>query len=251
MIELCRRGNVRIQFAIAADQHRITLYSLGPQQRGKQRVLVLAVAVSILQNVRGRVRLIAPDSERNAHVTHIPRHKIVEPPRLLAGRLRPLGELVGFFSHAVFHRHALALQLRIPLRNLLPVGEGGQLHIRTGFFVDLIIFVALRSNVLYYPGVSTAVAIVLNLRLARRRLEFRLACLWDVNLQPVFIDHHALRKGGFVPEISRSERRENPRHRAVFQRVPRLQRSHGNMPLPVVAVHGSFSQHVGSEILRR
>ena len=215
-------------------------------------MFIFAIAVSILQNVRGRVRLIAPDSERDADVTHRPRHEIVEPPRLLRGSVGSLGEFVGFLPHAVVHRHALALQLRIPLRNLLPVSESRQLHIRTGCFVHLIfIFVALGTNILHHPGVSTAVASVLNLRLARWRLELHLARLRDVNLQPVFSDRDALRKRVFVPEVSPGQRRQNPRHRAVFQRVPRFERRHGNMPLPVVAVHGSFSQHIGSEILRR
>ena len=62
VIELGGRRNVHIQFARAVDEHRITLNALGAQHGGKERVLVFAVAIAVLENVGGGVRLIAPDS---------------------------------------------------------------------------------------------------------------------------------------------------------------------------------------------
>ncbi len=214
-------------------------------------MLIFAVAVATLHNVRGGVRLIPPDAERDAHVAHIPRHKIVQPPRFFRGRLRSLGEFLGFFSDAVINRHALALQLCIPLRDLLPVGESCQLHIGTGVLLRFIfLLVAFRLDVLHHPGVNPAVSRLVNVRLARRRLELHFARLRDVDLQPIFVDHYTLWKCVFVPEVSSGQGGENPDHGAVFERVSGLQRGHGNMPLPVVAVHRRFFQYIGGEILR-
>ena len=46
------------------------------------------------------------------------------------------------------------------------------------------------------------------------------------------------------------ERRHNASRSAIFKRVSRLKRSHRDVPLPVITVHGRFSQDVGCEILR-
>ena len=64
------------------------------------------------------------------------------------------------------------------------------------------------------------------------------------------MNHDSLGEGVLVPEISGGERGESAGDGAVFEGVSGAQGDDGNVPLPVVAVHGSFFQHVGSEILR-
>ena len=92
VIELRGRRLVLIELARTVDQHGITLNPHRLQHRGQQRVLVLAVAVTVFENVGRRVRLIAADAQRDAHVANVERHEVVQAPRLFFGSRRALGE---------------------------------------------------------------------------------------------------------------------------------------------------------------
>ena len=78
VIELRGRRNIRIELAAGIDQHRRGVQAFGLKQRGQQRVLVFAVAVLIVQNVGGGMRLVAPHAERKADVAEILRDEIIE-----------------------------------------------------------------------------------------------------------------------------------------------------------------------------
>src|ERR1700722_8487688 len=96
--------------------------------------------------------LIMPDSERDAHITHVARNEIINTLRLFGGRAGSFSEFVGFFFYLVVHRHAFALQLCIPVRNLIPVSERSQLYVGPGILLSLrSIFIAFRPDVLYHP----------------------------------------------------------------------------------------------------
>ncbi len=124
VIELRRRRLIHVQLPRTVDQHRIAPNPHSFQHRGQQRVLVLAVPITALQYVSRGVRLISSDAERNAYVTDVERHEVVQAPRLLFGSRSRLLSALPLLSHAVVDGHALALQFGIPLRDLLPIGEG-------------------------------------------------------------------------------------------------------------------------------
>src|SRR5437879_4416990 len=104
------------------------------------------------------MRLVAADAERDAYVANITRHEIIEPQRLFGGSVRALGERVRFFSHGVIDRHALALQLCVPLRHLLPVGKSRQLNVRMVLFLftsfSFLSLITLRLSILRNPRVN-------------------------------------------------------------------------------------------------
>src|ERR1700686_5240199 len=158
------------------------------------------------------MRLIASDAKRNTHVTNISRHEIIEALRLFSGSFRALCELSSFSAHAVVDQHALALQLCIPLRHLLPIHESRYLNVGMTLclvfagvitiWLIVICLIALRLGILLNPCVNATISSVLNLRLSIRSLELQFARPWSINLEPIFIDRHALRKRVLIPEVS-------------------------------------------------
>ncbi len=253
VIELRRRGLVFVQFARAVNQHRITLDPYHLEHRRQQCVLILAITVSVLQNFRRRVRLVSSDAQRNAHVPDIESHKVIEPPRLLLRSRRSLRQVLRLFPNRVIDRHALALQLRIPARDLLPIRECRQLDIRASRLIRILIFVSisLRLNSFHYPRIDPAIPVLLNLRRMRGRFELDFPALGNIDLEPILGDDDPLRKSVDIPEIVPGQRRSGARHRPVFERVSGAQRCHRNMTLPEICVHRCFLHHLGGEILRR
>ena len=78
VIELRRRGNLRIKLASGINQHRRCVIARGFEQRGEQSVLVLAVAVFVVQHIGGSMRLKSSHSERQADVAKIRRNVVVK-----------------------------------------------------------------------------------------------------------------------------------------------------------------------------
>ena len=58
-------------------------------------MLVLAVSVSVVQNVVGRVRLIATDTEIQPHVMKLQSHEVVQGVNSFVVAFQPLGQLSG------------------------------------------------------------------------------------------------------------------------------------------------------------
>ena len=63
MVELRGRGDIRVEIHIRPNQRRPCLDTGRPQQRGKQRVLVLAVSVLVRENFLRRVGSISAGAE--------------------------------------------------------------------------------------------------------------------------------------------------------------------------------------------
>ena len=106
------------------------------------------------------MRLIASDAEGNTHVTNISRHEIVEALRFFRGRVRALCELSSFSADAVVDQHALALQLGIPLRHLLPVCEGRYLNV--GMTLDLVFVCLITICLIVICLIALRLGILLN-----------------------------------------------------------------------------------------
>ena len=112
----------------------------GFKQRGEQRVLVFAVAVLIVKNVPGSVRLVTPQSQRKADIAEILRHEIVKRLNFVQLIVEALGELFGFGSNFRRRRAAVFVQSGIPAADLLPANESGQLNIGPLFVQSLLLF---------------------------------------------------------------------------------------------------------------
>ena len=103
-------------------------------------MLVFAIAVLVVKNVRRSVRLVAADAERQADVAEIFRDEIVEgfgPGNV--GRLA-LDEFVGFGFHFGRGLAAVALQAGVPAADLLPGFEGGELNVRAVVVGTMLLF---------------------------------------------------------------------------------------------------------------
>ena len=129
VIELRGRGNVGIELAAGVDQDGIGVEAFGLEQRRQQRVLVFAVAVLIVKDVGGSVRLIAADSERQADVAEILRDEIVEGFGFVEVGIQSLGQFLRFGANFRRRRAAIALEAGVPAADLLPGFEGGQLNV--------------------------------------------------------------------------------------------------------------------------
>ena len=108
--------------------------------RSQQRVLVFAVAVLVVQHVGRRMRLVAADAERQAHVAEILRDEIVEGFGLVEIGVQALGQFVGFGLHFGRGLAAIFLQAGVPAADLLPGFERGQLNVGTVVVGTMLLF---------------------------------------------------------------------------------------------------------------
>ena len=111
VIELQRRRHIGIDFGLGIDQNRKTVQSLRLEHRFEKRGLVLAVAVTILQNLRGSVRLVAPNAERETHVTNVSRDPVVERASFIEVSALSANDLVSLSTHLSRGDSALALEV--------------------------------------------------------------------------------------------------------------------------------------------
>jgi len=79
VIELAARRNIAIDFAVSVNQHWITANSFGGEQRLKQRVLVFAIAVTVLENFGSGVWLKTSNAEGETDVANVFRGKVIQP----------------------------------------------------------------------------------------------------------------------------------------------------------------------------
>ena len=117
------------------------------------------------------------------------------------------------------------------------------MHVGTDLIVviTVLILVAIWPDIFHDPGVDSPIAVVLNLGLARGRLQLYFARLRYIDFKTVFVDDYSLRESVLIPEVPRGQRCHDARDGLVFQCVSGPKRGHRDVPLPVVAVHRSFS----------
>lgn len=95
VVELGRRGQVRIQFVLGADQRGISFEASSAQKRGQQSVLVLAIAILIGEDFGGGVGLVASNAEGDADVAEAHADKVVDGAKfgIIVGSA--LGQFIG------------------------------------------------------------------------------------------------------------------------------------------------------------
>src|SRR4029077_9119461 len=108
----------------------------------EQSVLIFAVAVLVVENVRGGLRLISRQAQRQADVAKILRHEVVKRLGLFQIGSQSFGEGRGFLLHFLRRNSPIFFQTGVPASNLLPTGEGRQLDVRNfvRFFLLLFLF---------------------------------------------------------------------------------------------------------------
>src|SRR6266436_7060482 len=84
-------------------------------------MFILAIAILVRQDLRGGVRLIAPNPECHADITELRAHIVVDGPHsnLIVGGA--LGEFGSFRTDFRAWLYALLLQTVVPAADLLPV----------------------------------------------------------------------------------------------------------------------------------
>ena len=196
---------------LRADQDRGRVEALGVEQRGQQRVLVLAIAVAVGQHFAGRMRLNASQAERQAHVANVARDVVVERLHLRHVVGLAFDQRSGFGLHAGVGHAAVVLQPGVPRAQLLPALEGGQLDgwnvvvAWPSSFSSCLSSSSFRLRV--GPAVDAAVALVGDLGIvARLGLQLDLAVLGDVDLQLLVENDSLLREVVAGPELAGSER---------------------------------------------
>ena len=222
----------------------------GLEQRRQQRVLVLAIAVSVVQHVGGGVWLKSPYSERKADVTKIGSNKIVERLDLFQIAGLALGKLGRFGANLRRRLTAVFLQRCIPATHLFPAGKSSHLHGRNiGFLSRVLLFLFIfflfrfvLVDVRTGPGVNTTAIALGDFRIIAR-LGFQLdgPVFGDIEGK-LFIENRAgFRKVVFHPELRGRERCLSDGDELIFQLFSRTQPRHRNVLLPIVGINGSIS----------
>ena len=93
-------------------------------------MLVFAIAVTIVQDISGRVRLEAANAERNSYIAVTRRDKVVQRLNLLAISLESCGKLFRFCADRAIRLDPLSFEPAIPAANLVPRLESAELYIR-------------------------------------------------------------------------------------------------------------------------
>ena len=156
-------------------------------------MLIFAVAVLVVEDVAGGVRLVAAHSQRQADVAEILGHEIVEGFGLVQIRVEALGQFLGLGADFRRGRAAVFLQAGVPAANLLPTGERGQLNVGAfvvGTFFFFFLSLSLSLSVVFALQVGTgpvidAAAVVLgDLRIhARLVFQFQRAVGGNVDVE--------------------------------------------------------------------
>ena len=181
MIELAARRNIAIDFAVSVNQHWITANSFGGEQRLKQRVLVFAIAVTVLENFGSGVWLKTSNAEGEADVANVFRGKVIQPAGFFFGSGRAAREFGSFGFDGWIGSGTFTLELWVPSRNLLPVGEAGELDVSgivVVFFLGMVGTVG--NEILYAPAINAAVGFVAGFVLMIGALELNLAGFGDI-----------------------------------------------------------------------
>ena len=71
VVKLRGRWHLGVELVGGADQRRISLDAHGLEKRLEERMLVLAVAVSVVEDIHGGVRLVTANPERQADISKL------------------------------------------------------------------------------------------------------------------------------------------------------------------------------------
>ena len=105
------------------------MHALGFEERSEQGVLILTVAVLVVEDIAGGVRLVAAYAEREADVAKILGDEIVEGFDLVQVVIETLGQFVRFGAYFWGGRPTVFLEACVPAADLLPAYERGQLNV--------------------------------------------------------------------------------------------------------------------------
>src|ERR1022692_1746274 len=105
------------------------MQALGLKQGGEQSVFVFAVAVLVVKDLPGSVRLVAARAQRQTDVAEILRDEVVESLNLVHLRVEAFGEFVGLGANFRRGSTPVFFQARIPAADLFPTDERGQLNV--------------------------------------------------------------------------------------------------------------------------
>ena len=121
-------------------------------------MLVFAIAITVLENFGSGVWLKTAYAEGEADVANVFRGKVIQPTGFFFGRGRAAREFGSFGFDGWIGSGAFTLELCVPRRNLLPVGEAGELDV--GGIVVFFLGMAgtVGNEILYAPAVNAASA---------------------------------------------------------------------------------------------
>ena len=129
VIKLAWRGHIGIECMGRADQGGISRDAGRLQQRRREGMLILAVAILITEYFTCGVRLIAPDSESNPDVAEVGAHEVINCAQLGGFISGILCKFSSLGLHISIRLNALLLQRSIPAAYLFLGLEGGELNI--------------------------------------------------------------------------------------------------------------------------
>src|SRR6266851_5121987 len=128
VVELSGGWHIRIEPVSGIDEGWVCSYAIRLQQRGEQRMLILAVAVLIAQNVSRRVRLVAPDPKGNTNISELGANVVVYGMQSCRRVRCTPREFSGFGEDLGCRLDAVPLQPCIPLAYLIPALEAAELY---------------------------------------------------------------------------------------------------------------------------
>ena len=138
------------------------------------------------------------------------------------------------------------------MRHLWPAGKRRKLNV--GPLIVFLVFhrfmFSVRRNVTDAPPVHATIPCVFSLEFVFRTLEFQFARLGNIDFQTLFHGCRVFHKRRLIPEFPLRQRLHLG-DGVVFQDIPNAESDHGDVPLPVVAIHRSFLQNFGGQVLRR
>src|SRR6185437_13294554 len=216
------------------------------------------IAILIVQDVAGSMRLEAAHAERQADVAKVGGDVIVERLNLVEVGGFALDEFGFLGANFCIRLSAIFFESGVPAAELVPTFKGGQLNRRVfglfrsllfGFFFLLFFLVGL-VNVRARPGVNAAAILLGDFGIVPRlRFEFDLAIFRDVDTELLVENGAALREVVLHPELAGSERRLSDRHEVIFEFDARANTGYGNVLLAVIGIDGRFFLQRDAQVL--